>query len=274
MVEAKFWAGLTGNQPVAYLKRLPTEAEGLLLFVAPARRFETLWPELLRRCHDENVAVQQSNNDTAQDFRAVRVGSTTHTLALTSWRAVLAHIQRALETQGEHRAASDVQQLQGLCERMDSGAFLPLRSEELTSDAGARIRQYCDIVDEVTSKAVAAGIVSVGGLKATGGAAYYGRYMTFPDALCFLHFGANLWTRLRATPLWLRIGRRKVPYPWLKEALASLEREDPPRLIVDGNYVLMPLYMPIGVERRGVVSVVFEQVKEVAQLLHDYERAK
>src|SRR5262245_39667836 len=44
IVEAKFWAGLTGQQPNAYLTRLPVG--GLLVFVAPALRFESLWPEL------------------------------------------------------------------------------------------------------------------------------------------------------------------------------------------------------------------------------------
>ena len=46
LIEAKFWAGLTDNQPNAYLKRLPPN--GTLLFVAPEARVETLWPELQR----------------------------------------------------------------------------------------------------------------------------------------------------------------------------------------------------------------------------------
>jgi len=36
VVESKFWAGLTDNQPVTYLKRLPNgDKQGLLLFIAP-----------------------------------------------------------------------------------------------------------------------------------------------------------------------------------------------------------------------------------------------
>ena len=34
LIEAKFWAGLTGNQPVAYLQRLPANTPSALLFVA------------------------------------------------------------------------------------------------------------------------------------------------------------------------------------------------------------------------------------------------
>lgn len=43
LVELKFWAGLTDNQPVAYLKKLPTDCHSALLEVAPARRIESLW---------------------------------------------------------------------------------------------------------------------------------------------------------------------------------------------------------------------------------------
>jgi hypothetical protein len=58
----------------------------------------------------------------------------------------------------------------------------------------------------------------------------------------------------------------------LKEALASLEREQPSRLIDDGDYLLIPLDMPTGVEKQEVVLTVFEQVKEVAELFHNYNR--
>jgi len=191
LVEAKFWAGLTDNQPVTYLKRLPNEADGLLLFIAPAMRFSTLWPELLRRCRVADVAVAESHNDIAQDFKAIRVGPT-HTLALASWRAVLASILRALETEGDLLAGSDVRQLQGLCERMDSDAFLPLSSEELTSNTGRRIVQYCEIVDEATREAVAAEIASVKGLTGIRGPAKYERYLFLHGVVFFLGFSGDL----------------------------------------------------------------------------------
>ncbi len=272
LVEAKFWAGLTDNQPVTYLNRLPSQADGLLLFIAPALRFETLWSELLRRCQDENFAVEQSHNDIAQDLRVIRVGPT-HTLALASWRAVLGFILRALEVGGEHRAASDVQQLQGLCERMDSDAFLPLRSEELTSNTGVRIVQYCEIVNEAIGQARAAGIASTEGLRPTQGPGFYGRYLRLQGHQCHLQFNAKLWGRLRATPLWLRIDHLQSK-PWIKDALTSLEREQPTRLIARRDHLLVPIEMLTGVEKQEVVSDVFEQMGKVAKLLQDYNRSE
>ena len=52
--------------------------------------------------------------------------------------------------------AGNLVQLQGLCEQMDSSAFLPLQSEELTSNTSRRLLQYCDIVDNVIDRLTSA----------------------------------------------------------------------------------------------------------------------
>jgi hypothetical protein len=56
MIEAKFWAGLTDRQRVHYLRRLEHN-RALLLFVAPAQRLESLWPELERRVTGANLPM-------------------------------------------------------------------------------------------------------------------------------------------------------------------------------------------------------------------------
>ena len=48
LIEAKFAAALTDQQPSGYLKRLPPDVDGMLLVVAPTVRLATLWVELLR----------------------------------------------------------------------------------------------------------------------------------------------------------------------------------------------------------------------------------
>ncbi|MBI4816592.1 MAG: hypothetical protein HY791_10050 [Deltaproteobacteria bacterium] len=48
LIEAKFWAGLTENQPVTYIRRL--ESGGALLFLVPEARVVSIWSELLDRC--------------------------------------------------------------------------------------------------------------------------------------------------------------------------------------------------------------------------------
>ena len=51
IIEAKFWAELTSNQPATYLERLRDGDEGgVLLFVVPNVRLEVLWQEIRRAC--------------------------------------------------------------------------------------------------------------------------------------------------------------------------------------------------------------------------------
>lgn len=270
LVEAKFWAGLTSNQPITYLKRLPADTEGLLLFIAPALRFDTLWAELLWRCRNAGHSVEHSQSEVSEEFKAINVGRT-QVLALTSWRAVLAHILRELETRKEHNVASDVRQLQGLCERMDSGAFLPLRSEELTADTGTRVMQYCEIVNEAIEQAKAVGMASTKGLRPTASPGFYGRYFALYGHVCRLQFNADLWGKLRATPVWLGIHELRDK-PWSKDALESLGREQPSRLLSAGNHLAVPIDLPIGVEKQDVITDVLRQMKEVGELLRDYRR--
>lgn len=44
LIENKFWAGLTENQPAGYLERLAAKGSGLLVFIVPSRRFAMYGP--------------------------------------------------------------------------------------------------------------------------------------------------------------------------------------------------------------------------------------
>ena len=127
IIEAKFWANLTANQPVAYLEQL--DPHGLLIFIAPALRLASLSAELVRRCREANLSISPEilvGREVV--FRKI---SSHHTLVLASWRAVLNHLVSRLTLEEDQRTLADVLQLLGLCERVDQEAFLPLRSEEL-----------------------------------------------------------------------------------------------------------------------------------------------
>jgi hypothetical protein len=53
LIEAKFWARLTDNQPGGYLNRLHGDPPSTLLFVAPAARLGSLWSDLQQRLSDQ-----------------------------------------------------------------------------------------------------------------------------------------------------------------------------------------------------------------------------
>ena len=117
LVEAKFWAGLTDNQPNTYLARLPKDTHSALLFVAPAQRIETLWPELCRRAEEQHELRVASDTPMSGELRGVSIGDSGHKMLLTSWRAVLERMESQASIAGDRAAVQDIEQLYGLIER-------------------------------------------------------------------------------------------------------------------------------------------------------------
>ncbi len=266
IIEAKFWAGLTDNQPVAYLNRLPKNKNSLLLLIAPRKRFPTLWPELIRRCKNDDIAIEKVSQ-ISNDLRIGHIDAN-RVLALSSWQSILSYVFRKLDTSGQTQIASDVMQLQGLCEQMDSESFLPIRSEELASSNGRRIWQYCELVDEITEQLKTEHQISTKGLRASAGFGYYGRNMKISDFGCFLHFNVELWSDARETPLWLMVKSADWNFSKVaKEYLSKLELETPSRLLefTDGLYI--PLFLPISVEKDEVVKSLLAQMHEIIEYL-------
>jgi hypothetical protein len=264
MVEAKFWAGLTDRQPGAYLREL--REGGLLLFVAPAARTDTLWLELRRRAGLESDPSPAASTPSLADVRTARVGS--RTLALVSWRVLLASLRGASE-QAREAATADIQQLESLCEKMDTDAFLPLRAEELTSDLGRRVRQFCDLADRVTDLLVSKSLAEVKGLRATGGKGWFGRYMRFRGHGAFLHFDARRWARHGHSPLWLAVYGRNfkectVEPDCLRAADIVFYRSK--------GRCMVPLFLREGVELDAVVDHALEQIQRVMAIMPDLSR--
>jgi hypothetical protein len=249
VIEAKFWAGLTDNQPKAYLDVLPEN--GLLLFVAPAARADTLWPELLRRARDGGPLVPVPQQ---QDTCAERIG--THTLALISWRALLGHLHNACALANEPITA-DIRQLQALCEKMDTQAFLPLRPEDLTANTGRRVMEFCDLADRVTDSLVALGRVSVKGLRATGGKGWYGRYMRFRGHGALLHFDARTWNKRGQSPLWLALYGRGFK-PCIVEPNTLREHHIPYHM--SSGHCMIPIMLLEGAEHEEVIKHAQQQI--------------
>lgn len=258
VVEAKFWAGLTAAQPVDYLAALPST--GLLLFVTPAARVHTVWPELLRRAADATytagVETTPFSGTKCVSFGAAR-------MAITSWRKLLDSLLSGVEAAGEVHGAADLRQLASLCDQMDQEAFLPLLSEEATSTIGRRIVQFGDLAIAISSELVRRDLASIQGVRANGGNGWYGRALYLRNHNCYLSFEATRWARL-GHPLWLDVlGHAGKFSEAVRVALtaAGIDCE------AEGNRCGVPIRLPIGVEREGVLQSCIAQVEKVLQAL-------
>ncbi len=274
VIEAKFWAPLTAYQPVSYLQQLPLEESAVLLFVAPAKRLNILWDELLKRCTTANLYPEGEDKIlVASDLRMRRIGNS-HFMALTSWRALLAHIVHGLSAETDIAAHSDLHQLQGLCDRMDEEAFLPICSEELTSTLPTRFLQFVELIDEV-------GNALMGKLASPNGNwTWSGQTRWIPLKIhgfnCNLQMSPPHWKTFRSTPFWLSVtdSQGKVTQS-VKDALMSLQHEEPDGVIYPPDNkapALVPLVVPLGVERQTVLEELLKQIRTVADLLVKYSQ--
>ncbi len=259
-IEVKFWAGLTANQPVGYLNSSQFAGRpGRLLVIAPDERLPTLWPELMRRVDEMAPDRQTAVQEFVTGARLASIGD--HRMMLVGWRQVVGGLGKALSDADDVHALADLRQLEGLCEQMDSTAFLPLRSEELTGTLGRRVEDFCALADDLAQGLVASGEADAKGLRATGGMGYYGRYLRLHGYGAFLHFNAKLWARHGQSPLWLTMGFKDSPVKadWFRSVV--------PSLVEDGIYCRIPLHVPMQCEREAVLAALSTDVRAVARAI-------
>ena len=116
LIKAMCWTALTRNQPNGYFKRLPLDRPAALLFVAPAARLGTLWPELCRRADEQFTIIGAT---TPGDLRAATVSGGERRLMLTSWAALLDLMERVASGAGDREAEAGIRRLRGVIDGMD-----------------------------------------------------------------------------------------------------------------------------------------------------------
>ena len=271
LIEAKFWAGLTESQPVTYLRHLPDDNPSALLFVAPAARNETLWPELRRRVEEARGIALGPDSKEAGLLSAAAVDG--RRLMLTSWKALLGSMAAQASAAGDARADIDIRQLVGLTQQMDEDAFLPLRPDEFGPEFPRRMRGLWQVIGDASQRAHDAGWAKVAGLSWMGWMAHakgYGRAMTLGGAGVWFGVDLNRWARHRATPLWLYFQEKPgtISLGEVKCRLESLQQEDPPAVIhVGDKHLYVPIFLPTGVEYDAVLDAVVTRLKHIADLI-------
>jgi len=237
LVEAKFWAHLTPNQPNAYLKQLsPGKA---LLFVAPGKRIEPLWDELKDRT--SNRGSERTNNPKVRSLQTIDKKY----LMLTSWDYLLSH----LESSADAEESAEIQQLRGLTSGVETG------TGETLHPSGPNELDLAGLVRDVATGAAAAGFASMSGLKATKRPTGYGRYLLLAGAGAWLGVDTQHWEHDSCpnTPLWLHFECWTVEPPVSFSTVRQAFREhDMKGTIIDEKNVYVPLQLP---ERIGIGDV-------------------
>lgn len=270
-VENKFWAGLTDNQPVSYLKQLAAYSQPtVLLVVAPSAREQTLWRELNRRLLAAGIS-------TTQRPAAAGVACSVDTqlgpiLAVTSWTNVLSVLEH--ESVDDPRARGDLVQLRALCDAADAEAFKPVSPEEMSDQrTPAFMLQLSSIVQATVDLAVTEKVLNIGRLMPQASWERIGRYARVSGdkgggaGVWFgVHFG--LWKTHGTTPLWLifsdgDFGRaqevRPLIEPWATQHGILTTAND--------SDIAIALEIPIGEDKAGVIRYLADQITAIAAVL-------
>lgn len=275
IIESKFWAGLTDNQPVSYLKGLSEEKKGILLFLCPSKRIPTLWRELLVRCKEAGIVPNEISIQS--NVKCARINDL-HLIGVISWTDLLSFFDKKLSLSGDTYALSDLQQLKGLCSRMEEDAFIPITSQELSPSIAKRNKDFPDLIEDLLNLGLEKGTmtkkVEKSILLPTIGRYRYGRYCMIRNYSCTIVYDSNRWYELSNNPIWLEVYGRRWGSPkerlWAQNALGKLEFENPPRLfIIEGEPALVPLKIKLGAEKKEVVESLHKEIMEIIDILDE-----
>jgi len=265
VVESKFWASLQEGQASGYFIQLQEPGPGVLLFIAPDSRIETLWAEIERQMKNGEGSVQLDPVQTTERARRAKVVGTDKRLMLVSWDQLLS----SLAATDDARVASDIQQLRGLARYQDEEAFQPIHPEEIGLTVPRRIRNLNRLTDDVVARGVQEGWITTSGFRATPQREGYGRFFGFVDVTSgepipgylFLCVNYERWATNAETPLWLYISRDvPVSVSTLRDAIPSLVEH-----VNSGSDV--PIFLKTGVEYGRVLDDVVWKVRKILDMI-------
>ena len=251
VVESKFWADLREGQANGYFSQLEDLRPGILLFIAPGTRLETLWAEIGQQMEAGDYGVQSESDEGGP--RRAKVTDSESRLMLVSWDLLLERCEAAAS--GDWQISSDIHQLRGFVQELDmeSFPFQPFQAGELDSSLARKILGLEQLINDVVAR---------GDGEAWNEKSFryqercFGRYFTSISSNVNVWLGVEfwMWARRADTPLWLWTDRSG---PMEEAPMRVLQEDD------DDFYVAIRL--PEGAESHRAVDDVFGQVRRAVR---------
>ena len=240
ILEAKFWASLTENQPVEYLRRLGDNS--VLIFIVPTLRVRPVFNELQIRLVSAQINFVPDNINYSFTLNNNR------TLIVKTWNEVLQTIRLHLVQAHEQALLSDLDQIIGLCETIDNSSFQPYQSEDFAPSIAKKINSYYHIVDKVFDELVKRGEVSTTTQKnqstRTANRKYaYSKNFVMRDLGIDLCVHLDLWQRFADTPIWLSFFDEHCKQPEFRKKFKDVAAKNS---IIPYEYGKPRLYVPIS----------------------------
>ncbi len=269
ILENKFWAGLTDNQPGAYLDRLKLPG-AILAFVVPDSRLRLM-------SHEINLRLRALSGAEPTEHRTgettVFSGTMQQIVTVTSWDVVLGCLARAMEAANEYENLADLKQLRALAIRMDSEGFRPFLQSELTSDTPRLLLRLSHLVDSAVQALLQEPFANKKGLKASAALGWYGHYVRIHGYGCQIVLTAQRWAQHGISPLWLRVSSSDWGFPGVLGVSLRQAISDEKWLFEEhgsGVGYWIPLRILENRERDRVVADLVSQLLRIAKVLEQH----
>jgi len=240
IIEGKFWANLTDNQPVNYLKEL--NEDGNLLFLAPERRIESLKLEVNKRTKEVDSRIRY-----------------------ISWNEILNLIDQENKKDFDRNLDSDILQLKELCKKMDEEGMPPLSESDLSPMNGRIQYQFANLIDDCNRLIRKWDESNFKRLNSTPTKDGYGFYFRAYGFGCNLCFSSEDWFLKEShTPFWLYIvdedfNEDKQIYHYLKEYDIENTYND---------YASLGIQLKAGWDKNQIVEHIVQTTRDVLKYLN------
>jgi len=198
LIEVKFWAPLTANQPNGYIERLAQDGPAVLMFLVPDDRVRYLWPQLRERVR-EHKHVKEIDGER----RCVRIGDTQRHLMVVTWEGMLDAMAARSGDSNEPGARTQIRQLRSLAQQAGVQGPVPIPSGTESVMSEQRLHQYRSLVDSATEEGIKQGWADRKGLHRAGKSYGYGRYISLCSNVVWFGINKDLFETTGTTPLWV-----------------------------------------------------------------------
>ncbi len=255
LVEVKFGAPFTPNQPLAYLEQLTVNPGGAVIILAPASRFEYLWPETKEICVERGLSLSNLESDPPRWETTLLDDDVV--IGFLSWGFLLDN----LTSISDDLALQELYQLSGLVKRLEEELFQPFQVEELITTSDRSRERFIAIVEELAINLAKTDIFTTEGYSVGRGAGFYKRYGTFMSRNNWcVEYNEHNASKHGYSFVWLSGPLDKE----LIERVNKLESDESMIAIRDENSFLIPLMIPLDSERPSILRNLLDQIERIA----------
>lgn len=260
--EMKFYASLTANQPNKYLDMLIEKGGRGLLFICPETRKETLWSRLLELCAERDISK------IADKDKCIKVDGIN--MSIITWSNIINHLADVASSDAMN-FSSDIKQLKGYCDQLDSDAFIPFTEDDLKALTAKKEERHYEVVRKVTNLLLSDNSLKAEKYRASSRQDGFASFLFVKKYGLSLCYDRYFWRddQTIETPFWLHVDNRSWKQT-KKIADAIKNNQKYKNRMIDwyGDY-----YIGLDVLTNATEDEVCEHIKsQIIKILNDIDK--